>query len=219
MAMGESIDDSTIDAPHGPFATAPLIPRTSWPTIVGIICLSLGSLGIVYGVLGMIWAVGWTMMIRSMPESPGAGLPSVITLSTILSGCVALLMYGLLVWGGFGLASRKVFGRAVLLWWSALEIVRVPIATILSTTMSQTILELISRPMKASVTEEQAAAMGRALRAMMVAVGILGAVLALILPVFLLVWLNRDLIRREVGLWRESSISHRSGASTVNGQA
>ena len=212
--------------PHAPPAagTPPIegafVPdkRSVWPTVIGIITIIFGSLGAAYNGLcspaGMIMAGAFKPMFEDMAQSaPGAGMEMQVAQIEAMSRYLpaSLVVYltstilsVLLLIGGIGVLRRRGWSGRTLNIWAILRILQAIPAVIVTYLMNDAMFEAM---------EEAAASGGGATAQMpsgifsvMATVGLAAVIIQLLiywaLPVFVLIWFSRRVIREEVAEWR-----------------
>ncbi len=101
--------------------------RAAWPTVVGLICMIYGFFSLVINVWGVLrpWMKG---PMARMTDTPPPSLPFDLMLLVILGGAFGAFLAILLMFGGFKLMRRKVWGVFVLKSWVAMKFLEVAIA-------------------------------------------------------------------------------------------
>lgn len=165
-------------------------PRSKWPTIVGILAIIWGSLGI----LGAIWAAV-ALMIPGLTRAT-ASQPSPIPHSIeIISGPINAALAVLLLIGGVKLISRRILGVRLLKTWAVIDVITTVGGLVFAATgISQMIQDMRQTtgpaPMPPGVLET------------MVLGGMcVGLVFGIAPPIFALVWFARRTIKDEVATW------------------
>jgi len=179
-------------------------PR-QWPTVVGVICLVLGVLGLLQGACGLVGNLVIPLFMDHMPKGAG-GTTSAMTTQFqpyLLSvAAVALMLSSLLTTGGIALTKRKRWASAVLLHWSWLRMLVVVAALVLNYLVMQ---QQFAQAMEQASANNPTVAMPPWFSSMMSAIGSVGIAWGLAwgwaLPIFCLIWFNRARIRAEVSEW------------------
>ncbi len=198
---------SPVDAPPMAGAAPPTYrpayqrpSQSSWPNVVGIICIVMGSLGALGGFCGVIGSFFQGYFANMMP----AGQANVMTGMAqympymIASNVLNLALAVTLIIGGTGLTSRRRWGRPVLLHWSWLKMIAVIVGAVLGYYVQQAQLQaMLNDPNAASAPPQ----MGMFMQ-LGAGIGLaIGVVWGWILPIFVLIWLNRQTIRDEANSW------------------
>ena len=182
------------------------IPPTRWPKIIGIICLVLGAfgaLGGLCGAIGMVASKSLAKMAEGQPAGPGGGpTPAeLIELSTKHQGLmivlciVAMLMGGVLIYGGIRLINRRANSRKVLLTWAAIKVVETIGGTWVGFLSAKDQMALHNRYAEAGGPSGSTAALFSTIAL------VAGFLMGVSLPIFLGIWLNRPAIKDEAGRW------------------
>lgn len=167
----------------------------------------LGLVTILFGALSLLAVIGGAVSLlftQSMFESSIQNevfaaqrkyMPWTISqhaLGAILAICLLI--------GGIALVRRRSGSRKLLLTWAALKIPIVVVSTVLGFIVQR---EMFAIMMKNQQSGGPNAAMAAPMMETFALVGvIIGLAWGSLLPVFLLIWLNRASIRREMAAWR-----------------
>jgi hypothetical protein len=166
-------------------------PRSTWPTVLGIIA-------IVLAVLGLLSLLGQAVMLV-VPHPPAASQPAYpeppAVVKAIVTPMWAALSVLLLV-GGIGVANRRRWSARALVGWAIGDVVLTLVG------LGGT---LMSMPAVQQQMSQQNAGMppgfgGVFMVGLMVAM-CFGAAFGLVPPVFALVWFGRRKIKDEVAGW------------------
>lgn len=189
--------------------------REQWPTVLGILSIVLGAMGVISGAwnaLGMIMmstmasgqgaagggspppgGLDLSAMIRSMGEWAG-----VMSGLNLLSAGLSVL----LIIAGSGLVRRRRWGATWMVRWSILKIVLGAVLAAATAMMQHEQFKAMSGDAGQTPTDPAASAM-RSMGPIMVA---LTAVVSLVwywaYPVFVLIWMRRSPMRRTIAGWR-----------------
>ena len=186
--------------------------RTAWPIVIGIIALVVGSLAVLAnGCGGLVGNVAIVFFFERL-EAQGGLDPVTAAQMGVLRGFVVINAVAavvgsalgvLLLIGGIGLMRRRPWSRTVLVVWSITRAVFAVPAVIVGYFMSTAQFEAMEE-----AAESSGGAMPMGLFTLMRGLGLAGAVFALLwawtLPAFLVCWLSRDVIKKEVALWATS---------------
>lgn len=211
-AMYDESHHSPIDRPL-PESSSPT--RPTWATVIGIIAIVVASLGLAsYGLcapagtgVSYLLAARFEKLAEQQPQvAPQAAQLRATVDSAPLSlanSCVLAMLGVLLLVGAIGLLRMRPWARRALLWWAALRIILlVPSSIIGWIVQTET-----SRAMEEAARSAGGASPGGGFYvifsspAWALATVIFGALFALALPVFTLVWFNRMSIREQIRSW------------------
>ncbi|MCC7407262.1 MAG: hypothetical protein IT442_04275 [Phycisphaeraceae bacterium] len=171
-------------------------PQSSWPTVLGVIGLVLGILGGLGYLCGALWPLIAPWMQQHMPADAASDIPPTPVISIVIA-IVSLILSILLCVAATRLLQRRL--AAVKLWrtWAWLKIV----ALIVGMALSIPIQIEAMRQAAAGQTTQPSPMSEQTLTIIAVGGAALGLVVFLILPVFALIWFNREKIRQETALW------------------
>ena len=204
-------NDGRTDAPPTRAGDVPE-QRTAWPIVIGIIALVVGGFGVLANGCGGLVGNVAIVFFFDRSEAQGGLDPVTGAQMGVLRGFVVInavaavvgsVLGVLLLIGGIGLTRRRPWSRTVLVVWSITRAVYAVPAVIAGYFMSAAQFEAMEE-----AAESSGSAMPMGLFTLMRGVGLAGAVFALLwawaLPAFLVVWLSRDCIKKEVALWATS---------------
>ena len=183
--------------PTQPGAYIPPEQPSSWPKVIGIICVVLGGLGIL-GAASSALGPAISNFFASMMPDDQANVMEVTKeyqpwtmIIALLQGILAVLLLA----GGIGLLQRRRWGIAVSMVWAVLRMLLVVASAILSYDVVIKTIEAMSQQSGAPALSDEFAEV----------VAIVGAVFTLLwgwaLPVFLLIWFTRGRIKAETAAW------------------
>ncbi len=158
-------------------------PRPSWPKVIGIISIVLGSLGVLCGAAG----IGWQFLGASMMGAQAGDFPPVYTNPPLLMtvvGVIAILWSILLIVAGSTTAGRKPAGRPMHLLWASVAIVIGAISMYNQTQMQAEVARWVSENPEKRFAKQQK--MGGGLGSM-IGYGC-GGFFGFAWPLFTLVW-------------------------------
>ena len=192
---------------QGPERSAPLTPPTqaqlppprgsTWPTVVGIIGIIYSGMGLLGAFCGLAypWILPWFVdLLRSVGVSEQevqemeASIPPVGW--TVLASVVGLALVILLFVGALRLLRRQASGARLCALWSWMIIPWTIIATVI------TLVFQLNAPVPSGGPRQQ---IGTAIAS------VIGVVIGLVFPVFLVIWFLRPTIKSQVALWRRRS--------------
>jgi hypothetical protein len=208
---------STVDTPSEPTLATPNKEAT-WPSVIGIIAIVFGSLGLLKD--GVCTPIGWAVTLlfgsffddlaQSQPatgmevqaaqfDALGAFMPA-----TVSVGCGLAVLAFLLLIGGIGLKRERPWARRAILTWAILKIlITIPKATI----------DFLVNKAQFQAMEEAAAGsttptpgqLPPGMYAMMETIASVGVIFTVLwywaLPIFMIVWFARPSVRDEVRGW------------------
>ncbi len=181
----------------------PPLPKPKWPTVVGIISICLGALGLLSGA----WSLVRGGKYRQFSAS-GAGqvdyrsvfdsLPAWVGQLQMVNQAANVVMAAMLLVGGIMLLKHVPAGRLLHLLYAALAIPSCIVAGVL--------VDYIMRGMQSEVFSQSPHAPPPELTGMAVGItrfaAFAGVLLGMAYPTFLLIWLNRKRVREHVKSWR-----------------
>jgi len=200
-------DQAPQAAPPAPPVGTPVVigpppQRSAWPTVIGIISISLGSLELACNVFGLIGQLVVQAVIQPMAKTPPAFQTAgwYQTVSFVSMGVQALVLLALLI-AGILLLKRRPVARTLHLAYAVARIVLVLAgATMYIVMMRQATFAPATMP--TTGPGAQFAQTGAKMGMMMGGIfGGLGIAISLIYPVFLLVWFLRRSTVDEVRSW------------------
>lgn len=179
--------------------------KSSWPIVLGIICVVFGILGVLGGMCGIGSSVLQGMLAGAMPSDPEmqemqAAFTHLWPLM-LATQTFEMVIAIVLAVGGFALISRRPWSRKTLLWWSGLRMVAVIGSVLVMYQFQQAILQMAQE-----VGSQDGANPMPPMIGMFMNFGFgISAAFRIIwgwaLPIFVLIWMNRDKIRSEVQAW------------------
>jgi hypothetical protein len=188
--------------PTEPGEVTPVRPPEAWPTVIGVLAIVFGSLGLLSGVCTGFGTAFMAMGGSLVPEEAGdmQALMAVNVPYPWAQGAHALLEFALsathLV-GGILLVTRRPAAARVLVGFAWADLV--------SNTLGAVLGYFVMRAGAAAMAEhpdlEAASAMGGMAEAMGAAWLVLDWLFTAVWPVFLIVWFARPRIRETVATW------------------
>lgn len=168
--------------------------RSTWPTVVGVVSIVFGGLGVV-GAIATPFTAGMAPPDANMPPPPeGAAL--------FIQGaqnCLALILAVVLLTGGIGLLQRRGWSRPTLMGWSIAKLILVAIGIVVgflgggAAQIEQMNQQFADAGMDFAVSQ-----------GMVITATIVSAIWFAAWPIFLLIWFSRGTIKNEVDAWREA---------------
>jgi len=191
--------------PVHPSAVAPSGPK--WPKIIGILCLILAGVDLVQALAQSlnIFLIGANLAqfaeAGAIEKQEVDDFMSEYIPFQLLSGAVLGALALILLFGGVLLLRKKRLSIPLLRAWSIVKIVVGSILVIKAASLMKRQLALV---MEASTTGmgDQEAAMIQSIVDIAGGAGMaMGIVFLILLPVFLLVWFNREGVRSQFADW------------------
>jgi hypothetical protein len=164
---------------------APPLPQTKWPKVIGIIAIVLASLALFGGLCGIVQQVAGDFW--PTPDSDPFELPPWWETYGLVNQLVGFAVAAVLLAGGIMLVRRRPAARPLLLGYSAFVIIL--------TVANGFLTYLLIAQLTADGAPQEL------VRTMSVAV-VIGSILGLAWPMFLIIWLMRRPIRDEVATWQ-----------------
>lgn len=213
---GHSIDPrdpgETRAVPAAPPTSPPFIAprREQWPSVVGIIAIVLGAIGVlssVWNALGMLLvsavASGQGAPADNAPPASSLDVSAVFRSMEYWTGslvAINLLLGGLavlLIVAGIGLLRRRRRGAAWMVRWSILRIIAGIAFAVVSALMQRDQINA----MAGSPNDPAASAVLRMGPLMIVVTAVFALVWTMTFPVFVLVWMGRGTVRKTIASW------------------
>ena len=200
------MDTPETDQPATPMAPptdtdAPEAKPPSWPTVIGVIAIVFGSLGIFQGCAGLA-SPFITRMALSNPDAlpPQSRAQLEVTQQFVLYNSIsAIFVLGLavvLLIAGIGLVRRRAWGRTAILCWAGGKIIYSIPAALLG--------YVIMRATLAAMKEAGGGAL-TGFMGFLAKLGAAGLACSIIwtwaLPVFCIIWMVRAPVKTEVERW------------------
>ncbi|MEX2218940.1 MAG: hypothetical protein WD749_09290 [Phycisphaerales bacterium] len=193
--MAPPIDSAMPPPPSGP---------TTWPMVIGIIAIVLGSLGLLSSCAGIAGPL-FVKFAAAMAEEGGAKESEMVALRgieqymglLILDSILGLVAAALLLVAGIGLLKRTAWSPRAMVIWAIGKIPLVVFATVVGYLVNQAQFEAMANdpqqktPVPAGLMEAIAA--GSA---------VFTFIFGIALPIFVLVWFTRAKVRAETAGWR-----------------
>jgi hypothetical protein len=152
--------------------------------VLGVIAIVFGSLGILGGILGAV------MLLVAGDQVSGHMGGAAGIANQVLGFALSVLLLA----AGIGLAARRRWAPPAMLIWAVLAIVAALFGTIIGYQVQQEQME--------ELQNQGAGAAPAWISSTMPLFMLLGMLWALALPVFMLIWLRRPVIRAETATWR-----------------
>ena len=130
--------------PTPPTAAGASPPRKStWPMVLGIIAIILGSLATLQGCMGLGSSAMFGLFASAMPEEQAEMMDAVKTFAplTMISAGLTMLIAIVLLIGGIGLTKRNPRSRKTCKIWAGLKMVLVVYSSTVKFRLTQVVLE------------------------------------------------------------------------------
>ena len=171
--------------------------KTSWPDVIGIIGIILGILGIIGNIGNVFYPFGIFVAEGFLSHAAPPGLfqtllgfmPPVAVVT--LTGLVKMALSVLLLIGSIHLRNRRRSGVNLLRLWAIIRIPWIALEMGLAFVIVRTVLPNLPHIRAYSVSTEMAVAFGM----------MLGMLIAMSIPIFILIWFSCAPIRSETETW------------------
>ena len=193
--------------PITPPTDAGAIPprKTTWPMVLGIIAIILGSLATLRGCMGIGSSAIFGLFASAMPEEQAEMMEAtkafapLIMISSGLTMAIAII----LLIGGIGLTKRNPRSPKTCKIWAGLKMVLVVYGSIVTFLSTQAQMEAMQRMLEED--PNTAGMIPGFFGTLMAIVGPVILVFAIVwgwaLPVFMLIWFSRRKIKDEIAQW------------------
>ncbi len=193
--------------PMTPPTDAGAIPprKTTWPMVIGIIAIILGSLAALQGCMGLGWSAVAGVFTSALPEEQAGMMDATKALTPLMmiSAGLTLAVAIVLLIGGIGLTKRSPRSPKTCRIWAGLKMLLVVYSSIVGYLVQQAQMEAMQRMLEED--PNMAGAMPGFFGTIMAIVGPLFLVFAIVwgwaLPIFMLIWFSRRKINAEVAQW------------------
>ena len=167
-------------------------PKSSWPTIVGIIGIIYAGMGLISNVCGVViisfapQLIEWLQKM-GMSDADAQEMKASLSINTwlVVGGLIGLAMVIMLLVGSIKLLKRKQSGAKLCKLWAWISIPWILISTTIGFAI-QTSIQESSTPV-----EQVGAIIG----------AIIGTIFGFILPVYMVIWFARSKIKSEITSW------------------
>ena len=197
-----------IAPPTQPVPLAPVVPRSKWPAVVGIIAIVIGAGGSLFNACGAVGSFFTATMFQRI-KPPGMP-PEVLQVRPVLVAVMLVmsLLCGALLVPGIALLQRRRWSAAWLRIWSVAAIVLAVVASVIEARIQQENMTLMmtATSMPAGTGTGAVVFQTNVFQASVIGGVVLNAVLRCAFPVFLLIWFTRRKIRDEVAAWRSPAV-------------
>ncbi len=193
--------------PMTPPTDAGAIPlrKSTWPMVIGIIAIILGSLATPGGCMSLGSSAMFGLFASAMPEEQAEMMDATkafMPLMMIAAGLTTPIAIVLLI-GGIGLTKRSPWSPKTCRIWAGLKMLIVVYGSIIGYLVQQAQMEAMQRMLEED--PNTAGAMPGFLGTFMAIIGPLILVFAIVwgwaLPIFMLIWFSRRKIKAEIAQW------------------
>ena len=193
--------------PSVPPTDAGAIPprKSSWPMVIGIIAIILGSLGTLQGCMGLGWPALAGLFTSALPEEQAGMMDATKALTPLMmiSAGLTMLIAIVLLIGGIGLTKRSPRSPKTCRIWAGLKMLLVVYTSTVTFLSTQAQMEAMQRMLEEDPNAP--AAMAGFFGTLMAIIGPVIFVFAIVwgwaLPIFMLIWFSRRKIKAEVAHW------------------
>lgn len=186
-------------------AAPPLPPmKPNWPTAIGIIAIVFGAFGALGGVFGLI-GPQFNRLMAEMDPSQAAAYEAQRQYQWWGVGLsfVALLVAGLLLWGGIEVLKRRPAGVARIKQWAVAKIALTLAMAGFQAVMMPTIFEATQQQQQQQVGTGTPAMFEGFMLGIVIVTVLFTFLWGAALPVFMLVWFGREKTTAEVRSWSD----------------
>lgn len=169
-------------------------PIPVWPTVIGILAIVLGSLGLLGGIWGAVSPLVMKTLFQNMAVDPNMPYFSEKwTQWTIMSSVVSSAVAVVLIVAGAGMLKRTAWSPRVARIWAVIKMVFVIVNVVLAFQIQQSTMETIAQTGGPRTVVNVS---------FLTIPGIfVGLVWGWALPVFLLIWFGRASMKEQVSKW------------------
>ncbi len=179
--------------------------KSTWPMVIGIIAIILGSLATLQGCMGLGWPALAGLFTSALSEEQAGMMDATKSLTPLMmisSGLTMAIAIVLLI-GGIGLTKRSPRSPKTCRIWAGLKMLLVVYSSIVAYLVQQAQMEAMQRMLEEDPNAP--AAMVGFFGTLMAIIGPVIFVFAIVwgwaLPIFMLVWFSRRKIKAEVAHW------------------
>jgi hypothetical protein len=186
--------------PTLPDAIAAPKGQSAWPTVIGIIAMVFGVLGILmHGVCGIVGQLFGAQAMRMM-QTPDAEAQIVMMQQYkwlgMGAGLLQTILAVLLLFAGIAMTRRRANCRPLTLGWAYAKMLVVALSSVIGFYVQQAQFEAMTQQQANIPTGTQQ--MQTVFMFLVIAFGVLWG---WALPIFMLIWLNRRTVRDEIAGW------------------
>ena len=175
-------------------------PNSTWPGMIGIIALVIGILALIFNLWGIVGQVFFRrFVINSTPINPQLLNGSTVAMNISIAAMKSAMAVFLVVVGA-RLLQRHPRSRTLTIRYSLLQIMVAIVATIFAIVIQYPLMQKAASSMNTGGTA--ALPSGAVTQPMFIFGVVVGFFMSSALPIFLLIWFNRQTIQREVTNWK-----------------
>ena len=179
--------------------------KSTWPMVIGIIAIILGSLATLRGCMSIGSSAMFGLFASAMPEEQAEMMEATKAFAPLImisSGLTMAIAIVLLI-GGIGLTKRNPRSPKTCKIWAGLKMVLVVYSSIVTFLSTQAQIEAMQRMLEED--PNTAGMMPGFFGTLMAIIGPVILVFAIVwgwaLPIFMLIWFSRRKIKAEVAQW------------------
>jgi len=177
-------------------------PRSAWPTVIGVICIVLASLGLLCYGCNSASTILQPMVIAAMPADQRPPTPQGAQLVyQVIALCASFLLSIWLLIAGIGLCRRRSWSRAWCLGWAWLKI----LLSVVSTAVGFLFAGALAQQVNDQLARQPGGAPFTLTKEIFIVFFIITLVWNLIWPVFIIGWFSRARVKEEVAAWAEET--------------
>lgn len=187
------------NAPLGyvPQYAAPMPARPGSISVMSIVAIVFGSLGLLCGAFGLVFQLAALAMGGRNPFMPTAPPmnDTAVAAYTAVAGVISLGLLGMLLAGGIGGLKLRPWARRMMIRWSIIVIVLSTIHLVIALVWVNPVAARYTRQMQLQINPQAASAVGPVIGAAQTIGTFIGWLLNCILPVcFLILWRSPKVI-------------------------
>lgn len=190
--------------------------RPAWATVLAILCLVFGGFGVFGSLVALaMQATGFSFTPASMPGGDDEIMRAMIAVQEqyrvplIITSLINLPVAAWMILIGVWLLKTKPWIRRMALTFACVDIVATLVATYVTTKMQMAMMDAIAQQMFAGAGSSGPPGFEQFMTTFMkfaTAIGVvMGLAFGLAIPVFVLIWFNREKIKDQVAGWAPPS--------------
>lgn len=219
MTRGPIVTESRSDPPptqRGPVGVGGPRPerRAIWPTVLGVLAVIFGSLGLLNAVFGLfgilVPGIVKGFFEQQAQQQPGVGLESAVAQMEVIEGyffanlLVLICSFALsimLLAGGIALLRRRPSARRTMMGWAVLAMIKTIPSSIVGYLQADASMQVMADEMATSAPGAFPAWMFNIWRGSIVVIIALQVLVCWAGPVFVLIWFSLRFVRNEILTW------------------
>lgn len=204
--------DQPTPPPIPPIQPGPMVsakPASNWPTVIGIIAMVFGGLGILGGAWGVVGSLMPGLLhFAAGPENRMFEVMSKWTTWNVAMSIITITVAALLLTAGIKLLKRRPDAPGWCRTWAVVKILLVLVVGIVNYFYQQDLYAAMEDTQGPGGRPAMAFPVMKAVAAASVAFSLLWG---WALPVFMLIWFGRQKIKAETADWRNSRATFGTG--------